>query len=419
MGSRLPIDTSLTNSEITILSEYAEEKVEHAPQYFVGSLWQFCVGYYNITESTDSSGDITYTTHNDRLVCTKDSSQRSVFNYRATMESYSMDGVLAYSLQSSQYTDAKYNRAVAQQLRRYKSVPISLVLTCIFSLSCTVFTYVLYSNRKGSRDLTNVPKFLLHGMAVASVTPFVAGAVSTCSITLLSRNLRSDINSSFGSFGITLQMGILWYTITCFGLGATILQMLSWIIPVWCANPPEENQSSESYYYSRSGDIGKRFTSTVHLHTISSIPSTDPRDTLLYASDSEASDLDDHSSIHETVASGKERDVFYDYKEEKENNKLRKLGESLSRNTSVRHLNRKVIKRPTMTSIEEMSAADVKNAIYNSNEYSPLPHHYRVETFDGFGGDNSHFRHNPANNPFLTTNDIQDIADDESVDDKY
>ncbi|EGV62583.1 hypothetical protein CANTEDRAFT_109380, partial [Yamadazyma tenuis ATCC 10573] len=237
MGSRLPIDTSLTNSEITILSEYAEEKVEHAPQYFVGSLWQFCVGYYNITESTDSSGDITYTTHNDRLVCTKDSSQRSVFNYRATMESYSMDGVLAYSLQSSQYTDAKYNRAVAQQLRRYKSVPISLVLTCIFSLSCTVFTYVLYSNRKGSRDLTNVPKFLLHGMAVASVTPFVAGAVSTCSITLLSRNLRSDINSSFGSFGITLQMGILWYTITCFGLGATILQMLSWIIPVWCANP--------------------------------------------------------------------------------------------------------------------------------------------------------------------------------------
>lgn len=413
LASHLPIDNSLTNSEITILSEYAEEKVENAPQYFMGSMWDFCVGYYSVSPYIGSEGELEYARYDAHQECNKQTDQRSLFDYRAAMQKYQMDGVLAYGLQTSEFTDRKYNERVDLQVHRYRVVPITLILSCVATIACMLFEFVLYSNRNGALDVMALPLFLLHAMVVVSILPFLLSAIAACTITALVRQLRSEIQQNFGSFGIKLQLGTVFFTCIWFAFSTAVFTMLSWIIPVWCANPPEEDEFNQNYTYSRSGDIGKRSASRPQISSVNLTrnpsSSSDPRDKLLYASEDEGNEYDidydyddnevrtslnstsnptSNSHSHSGSLSEKDRDVFYNYREERENDRLRRLGESLSRNVSVRHLNKKMHKNSNtkLDPVKEsgLSAEETKNMIYNDSQYSPLPHHYRVETFDGF-----------------------------------
>lgn len=436
--AQLPVDSSLTNSEISILSKYANEQVANAPQYLLASLWKWCVGNYNITEY-QKDGETKYRINDDLITCMADKNQRNLFNYRASFELNNMQGVLAYALKTSDYTDQAFMKDVEAQISHYKSVPICLMLAGIFDVIILISQYVLYSNRKGCRDLTSLPRFLLHIVTGLTVGGFILSAIAAGSITLLLRVLEHGINENFGSFGIHLQLGKPWFTLVWLAFGANFFLAFSWIIPTWCANPPEQEQFNENYY-SRSGDIGKRVATRNMRST--SVNSDDPKHRMLYQSSSGSSgsetDLDsesEESSPRETLfgransktsKSSKSKskakmtdpeDTFdliddlesyvspfndkneletrknpifqFDYPDQEEN-KLRKLGETLSRNTSVRHLNQRLNKNKTnkrLESVDEfmMSKEEAQNFIYDHNSHSPLPHHYRVETFDGFG----------------------------------
>lgn len=409
-SNQLPIDETLTNSEITILSQYAEAQVENAPQYFLGSLWQFCVGYYNITEYPQVElNQVKYVRHDDRLDCKRVTKQTGFFDYRRTLQLYDMESVLAYSLQSAEYSDKGYTERSHKLLSRYQMVPITLVLNCIATFFTLLFQYVLYSNRKGAKDLTSLPRFLMHMVTVASVVCFILITIAVTTITSDVLSLKSEIQASFGSFGLALLYGKLWMTLIWLGFGGSVMVMLSWVISVWCADIEEDLDPAEGYSYSRPGDYGKRVISrqtqifensgvTVNRNRSMKEQAFETSEEITddYIQDNHDDDVE--SSLYETVTRNNsvsaslnqplstQGDIFYDPKEEEETSKLRQLGESLSRNASVRQLNSKLTKKPTLSSLAEapMSEEDARKFIHDHKAYSPLPHHYRVETFDGF-----------------------------------
>lgn len=421
INGQLPIDDSLTNSEISILSEYAEEQVANAPQYYLVSLWEACTGDYNITLGRNKNGQPEYIKHDDTITCVRSPGLKTVFNYRMALRQHNMESVLAYADKGS-YDDSHYSKEVDQRNKGYSVVPITLTIAAVISGGLLLFQYVLYSNKGDAQDLSNLPVFLLHIVTIITVMNFLAIAIATGVATSLLLKTRKEVKNSLGSFGINLQLGRVWFLLTWIGFSAALILMVSWILPVWCSNHPDDEAYFEGYTYQRTGDFknnGRSFSKTQIRRQQSersqrSTSSNDVESNLSYESRPQDKILYDTSSEDESGASDYDNygnDKFFNY-QDKEQSKLRKLGESLSRKSSVRQLNTKLSRNKTTTTLKslkehELTAQEALKVV-NEQSYSPLPHHYRVDTFDGFQ-ETTRKRHGDYN-PFEEDIEMKDLT---------
>lgn len=426
INGQLPIDDSLTNSEISILSEYAEEQVANSPQYYLVSLWEACTGDYNITLENNKKGQPEYIKHDDTITCKKSPGLKTVFNYRMALREHNMESVLAYADKGS-YDDSSYSKEVEERNKSYSVVPITLTIGAILSGGLLLFQYVLYSNKGDAKDLSNLPTFLLHIVTIVTVMNFLAIAIATGVATSLLLKTRKEVKNSFGSFGINLQLGRIWFLLTWIGFSTSLVLMTSWILPIWCSNHPDDEAYFEGYSYLRTGDfknMGKGFKNQIkrqqsersqRSQRSNSNDSEDlessisyesrPQDKILYETSSE--DESSENSDYDNYGN----DKFFNYKD-KEQSKLRKLGESLSRKSSVRQLNTKLSRNKTTTTLRslkehELTAQEALKVVHEQS-YSPLPHHYRVDTFDGFQ-ETTRKRHGDYN-PFEEDIEMKDLT---------
>lgn len=419
----LPVDSSLTNSEISILTYYAESEVANAPQYIVTSLWSWCYGNYNTTEHVDKYGVVHIHKHNDVLTCSK-STKRYIFDYRRELEMVGLDGILAYAYQSSDINDKLYERTVSERNKKYKLVPSGLIFSASSQLVVLVFGYVLYSNRGPEKDLDKIPIFLLNIIALISVASFISIAVSAGIVTNLLIQIRGEIKSNLGSYGIALHVGRIWVLLIWVAFVFSFFSMMSWTFPLWCANPPDFDEEEEEdfdasygtggYFNDDNTDVG----SVRRLQSGSSKYNRFIRSTRHKSRDSQYNKLSDlgikENDIEERDYSDDDDDEYddeefyrnvnnrkYDAYGADNEDELRKLGETLSRKMSVRRLNRKFSKKNHNKSHSKSHPLDDtcsilddqhKNLLYqdvniNGSQY-PLTestaNHYREETFDGY-----------------------------------
>lgn len=436
-----PVDSSLTNSEIAILTEYAESQVADAPQYITTGLWSWCYGNYNITKYTDKQGKVHSIRNNDVTVCLHVPSAY-VFDYRQELELLGLGSILAYAFQTRKYDDANYARLVKTRHREFRMVTPLLIYGAATQLAIIIFTLVLYANRGKEQDLSSVPRFLLNIMSALTLASFLGIAVSAGMVTQLLTSIKLEIKKTLSDFGISLHLGNVWYSLLWLGVSFSTLAMLSWVLPIWCANPPDDEYEDEESY---NNDTFASFTSNRHNHTdgprFSGARPTQSNYDPATAIDGEYGITRSGSSRSRHHQSGKvrhdyEQDIVssedsdedrikvsrqsFEYNNEmyesqpkleidhfsndfyhKDEHELRKLGKSLSRKSSVRHLYKKSKpKKRDLCYLPEEE--DTRQLLYHeanlADEKYPTPRHYREETYDGYVNANNVSRENSQKN---------------------
>lgn len=226
---------SLTTSEIKLITEYAETQVAGSPQYCISSLWTWCYGNYETYTVVGKDGEIHIKKKNEVLTCTDKSSY--VFDYINQLESIGLEIILAYAYQSSTFTTTLYEKQVSSRNAKFQLAFNGIIFTCCAQFVILICIFVIYSNRGSSRDLSKIPSLVLHVVTLISLASSLSIIIGLAMITNLFIITRNEIKSKLGDFGVTFHMGSKWFLFLSLSAVFATLSLMSWVFPMWCANP--------------------------------------------------------------------------------------------------------------------------------------------------------------------------------------
>lgn len=435
----IPIDSSLTNSEIVILTEYALSQVASAPQFIVMSLWQWCYGYYNETKTLGDGDEVHYKIENQVVHCSNAQSE-FVFNYRGVLESIGLKAILAYGYQTSEFHDKEYIHKLKERMKRYKLVFPGVLFSACAHFVVLVLGYILYSNRGREKDLNSLPKILLHAASLFVLAAFLSSLTSCILITSLLKKVQREILDSLGSFGISLSFGKKFFSLLWVAFFFNTLAMSAWVFPIWCDNP-EVNDDEEYNILLNPSRVERsrlRSLSTKNRALYGVVATPDSGTGESADTEEEGFDMDGSALSHFDVSKIDGED------------ELRMLGRSLSRKSTVRHLRSNLLNRskrrpkpqlePLLPEEEAMDllyhSSSLKGSQYPTMSKSSLESHKKqpssgqmskfgqlrnvsdqlvfpscsssqdlnpgfVSSYPSSGVNERHFQHNIQNNPFV------------------
>lgn len=432
--SAFPVDSSLTNSEIAILTDYAESQVASAAQYVNADLWGWCYGSYNTSKSVNKYGQVSYAVYNRWMKCTR-KNEDYLYDYREGLDAIGLQSILAYAYQSDLYDGGSYSSLVKLRARKYLLVKPALFFAGASQMLILFSTVALYGSRHGRPDILKLPVTALNVVALLSMASFISVAVAAGVITRLLLSVRTDVAMSLGDFGVSFNIGSVWLLFLWLAFVFELLLMSSWIFPLWCANPSVDDfddYEDDSYYDHHNTGVDLQLRIRLYSGHRRTLASKRKRSGMLRFMDAppqeEEMSLPDGGkstlSVLERYYDGKdgvkeqgsESDSDDDYGTgsrpqflhgphgsstddyyTKDEDELRKLGESLSRKTSVRRLHNKCRERSVgMQQVPEAEAT--KQLLYNGSgivSHSQYPkgieltgssgnEHHREETYDGY-----------------------------------
>lgn len=452
------VDSSLTNSEITILTQYSEEQVSGAPQYTTNSLWKWCYGNYDTIETIGNGGKKTYTFTNQQLDCFT-ANTSAVFDYRAQLIDTGLESILAYAYEGN-VMGPQYINEVHSRTKLYNLVKPAIYFALVSQLIVVIFAYVLYGNRgempvqlmndnkRQNPNLNRVPKFLLHILAIITVASFASFTYGIAVMTHLIKGTQRDISNGMSDYGVNYAFGKVWFLIAWLAFGTLAFSMFSWAFPLWCANPSEEDiliEDDEAEYhfqtsrhhrappkkYVRQSSYGREMVNkrkSKGFRNILNGMATQPKgDKLMtsdrYNNDNNINDEDAASTIewdNTAVEHGDAIELNDNLKLHSNEEELRKLGMSISRQSTVRHLNRNTSSKkktgivPSFTIQEVGEDNDSITPVEVGRSDSKHSQHYREETYDGYNKDHKGESIDRGQNPFVS---VRNSADDSILND--
>lgn len=408
----LPQDQSLTDSEIKILTAYAQEQVASAPQFITSSLWNWCHGNYNITSTEKPKGKVKYNVKDIQIQCMK-SNDGFGLDYKDVLSNIGLDSIIAYAY-SGDSNDEVYQKKTNTRRRRFKMIPASLIFCTASQVLVFVLTFLVYSNRGSQKDLSKIHPLFLNIIAYASLASCLSIVIGAGIITNLLIEVRNEISGQLNSFGISLHLGLIWFLLLWIAFAFSFLSMTLWAFPIWCANPSSYIDDEEFATYNE------------HLHTVNRAHSTKSdkagkiKSYNRYTSQLDGNTIelssDNNPFIHAEVT-----ETIDGHEDE-----LRKLGETLSRKPSVRHIPRSLkSKKPRLSTLVDDETVDL---LYNEDDddnptgYYKAPGrlHYQEETFDGYTDGKNYVEELPHRNLY-SKNDIMkskresDFEDQEQI----
>lgn len=237
--SRVPIDASLTNSEISILSQYSKEQVKGAPEVLYFSLYNWCRVKFLFKGSEEEYEQHLRTgLYNKTVECTKSGSQ--FFDYRSLLADVGFKGILAYAYHTSNFNNPHWNKIVGKREKKNDMVFPGIVISLCFQFLVLLLTIFVYYKRILERKGKFSCLLYQNMLALTSLVSLIALAVLGGLITRITVDMRSEIKHSLGDFGMSLRIGSLWFLLLWFAFGFAFLSCFSWTFPLWCGNPPED-----------------------------------------------------------------------------------------------------------------------------------------------------------------------------------
>lgn len=386
----LPTDLSLSDSEISILTRYTENQVAGAPQYILLGVAEYCEVSYNSYQD-DADEDSTEPPSTLR-VCQEYQGTTNLFDYRTLLLEAGLTIIMAYAYKSDYENDNAYQVRVAQRRKRFDIIAVVTVFEMCTQFVMMVYGFVVYSNRGTAKDLSRIPRLTMNIFAVIAVAGGLAMTAGAVVVTRLMIDMRNDVSDGLKVFGITLVLGKTYFYLIWATFSFSFLSMLSWVVPLWCSNPPSDGYvSDEETYYNRS-DLSQpasdfvlrpyqvsrqtkqkkttRSASRLFDETITSV-SVNQVDARLLSSiaeeepsfNEEIQNYNTEESDFGTIESSA-RELSSRSHSERE---LRKLGETITRKFSVRHLNRP----KTTTNLDWLPEEDeTHHLLYGDNPFS-------------------------------------------------
>lgn len=474
-----PVDATLTNSQVIALTDYTESLYASAPQFTINSLWRWCSGNYIQEENIDKYGQKSYKHVNETLTCYDyhPSQNQSIFDYVGQLRSIGLESIMAYAYSDdadNTKKQAAYFDRVYQRSRAFKLVNPALGFSAILQGIIIIFTLILYSSRfqrndeYQKADLEGVPRFLLHIITVISCIAFLSAIIGASIITRIMTDVQGEIRDDLEDWGINMKFGAVFVLFLWWGVAFTIMLMFSWTLPVWCANPvdndffddEEDNSPHHNLVFSRrttstyapkeekhlarertrkiQGDTSKLSKAKNRVSGLLGVNKNSKNNNVSFSVQDDNLHYErnrlineDHADIDANEIEGNE-DEYGDILsnsghsasslvaggsaelhhispifEEKNEEALRQLGRSLSRKSSVRHLNRNLSKSKTKVSILE-SQSEEPGVDNTSGIGRSGSQHSQQQTYDGYG-------HNKSQEPTqnLEHDDAFDFKEDD------
>lgn len=385
----LPIDLSLTDSEISILTLYTKSQVAAAPQYLLLGTSSWCLVDY---QTTVYLGLIDPNSQNFTTTCQL-YYDLSLFDYRGLLSSNGLTIILAYAYQSDYENDQAYYSSVASRNRDFRIFNIVTIIQAVTQAIMVIATLVVYANRGPAKDLSRIPAITLNLVAVVSMVGGVSMIAMCAVVTQEILAAQSDISSGMGSFGISMVTGRVFFALMWTAFAFLCLGMLSWTVPLWCANPPAEYVDDE-YAHDTSTLLGDDFVAKPYqisrktrkkLHKSHSRLFDEPPRTGEMVDDEETdSDIlpdreelrvvdeqDEDYEIRDYLLSAQDRYALapeeqYDlHQNEHSESELRKLGEKMARKLSTRQISR--TRRPRLELPERY---ETRQLLYSDNPFA-------------------------------------------------
>lgn len=332
----VPLDSSLTNSEVILLTQYAESEVGLAAQFTLASLWTWCSGNFE-TNTTVINGTTSVKSLKPVLSCNTNSNS-FLTDYRSELEAIGLEIILSYAYETDQYMDAKYEAALKSRNRRYKMVPSLLIVGVFSQFAVLILTFIIYSNRGPYKDLTRIKPAFMNTIGFCSILLCLSLTVASAVVSQLIYEIGAEIKKHMGTFGVKSELGYVWFLVVWTAVTFSMLSALTWIIPLWCSNQVEDDYEGE----------------------LASIPSHPYRD-------------------EEVPDSAKKHTRFKDMFHTKNEIELRKIGEQLSKKASVRRT-KSGVKKPK---VDAMGAEDTRNLLYEFHRPRDVSQ-FRETTYDGY-----------------------------------
>lgn len=366
-SNQLLTDLTLTDSEITILTKYTQNQVSNAPQYILLGYSECCyidyTTYFNSPEKHLHRNNLT--THCESYY------PYSMFDYRELLEDQGLAIILAYALKTKIYNDTSYTNTVISRDKKFHALRIVAIVQFVAQILVLVSTIVVYSYRGPSKDLSLIPPITLNFVAILSM---LAGLTMVASFSMVTQEIlamQRDVHNELSSFGIEMLKGRVFFTILCLNFAFACLCMLSWIIPLWCSNPPQLDYLSDDEYFDNHHDTTSIMEREHEFVVKPYQPSRQMKRNNLNKSQSRLFD-DAHEELYSGEVTG---DEGYDangktgthegFKEHTET-ELRKLGEKMSKKLSVRRANRQMKK--TITILPQK--VETHQLLYRDNPFS-------------------------------------------------
>lgn len=369
-NSVLPVDLTLTDSEITILSDYAQTQVANAPQYFRLGVSEYCAFSY-ATNFQDLSSEHMNATHECYTY-----KEFNFFDYRQLLILSGFQIIIAYAYESNGDQDLAYDARIESRDRNFHIMKVIFVLQFVAQLVLSLCGASIYGNRGPAKDLSRIPPLALNATAfIALLAGLLMLSASVICVVVLS-DMQTEIADGLGSYGVSMQIGKLFMALLSIEFAFSCLSMLSWVVPLWCASSPriafpdEElfqfNNSSgammDDATYVGNSNLLKRqnYASSSRLFDTETMAGT---------ADFDNPFLDDPASLTTTYENP-------DFSAPQESSskihseyELRKLGEKLTRNTSIRQLNLSSKMRRSQDRIFPQKK-DTRELLYGDNPFS-------------------------------------------------
>lgn len=239
----LPVDNDLTDSEIHILTEYTEKQVADAAQYILIGNTEFCMISYT-SKDARKKGNFT----EDCLSYT----DFGIFDYRAIMLEAGLDIIMAYAYESNYQKDDEYSRRLNARNRRFAVLKPVFIFQVLAQAAILVYGFVLYSNRRGTRDLSSIPTITINGLALLALAAGIIMMVASCIAINELRLMKAEIAKGMSSYGVEMVLGSVFQALLWCTFSFSVLTMFLWGLPLWCSNPPEDGYNSDdevTYHY--------------------------------------------------------------------------------------------------------------------------------------------------------------------------
>lgn len=237
-------DSFMTTSEIQILAQYTSHQVSTAAQFIQYSITGWCYGTYSSAETYNAVTNkfIAIQKGDSKVRCSMPS-LNYVFDYRGELSDVGLNIVLSYAYVKGEFSteeehyvpDKSYETLLEKRWTRNTAGIGLLMSSLIIQPFLLRFGTIYYGLRGKQINDKLMPSLTRQIFGFVSAISFIAVLSSALINISLYEEIKREIRSQLGDFGLTVHSGPMYLFVFWLIVLLQFICIFLWGGPVWCA----------------------------------------------------------------------------------------------------------------------------------------------------------------------------------------
>lgn len=225
------IDNAFTKSSILLLSNYAKQELQKAPQNIVHNLWNWCAIGHDIKVPGSKPG------LSDKNSTCLPYAWPVAFDYPSELNAVGLTFLLQFT-SAVNGTESDPRPWGPRINSRVILIAPTLILSIALQICVLLGCFFLEPGVTPESDRSL--KLKTHFVSYLSLLSFLAVLTSLLSTTYACNMARKDLNANLKAFGFNLVIGLIWFSLLNGSAVAAFCSAVLHLIPVCCADAADE-----------------------------------------------------------------------------------------------------------------------------------------------------------------------------------